>query len=134
MNKLVAIDTSVVIATITSEVQRSFLTRMTQGAELIASISLAAEVGNAFSAMFRRGRISLEASLTALRAYERIPIRVLPLDLEHALELSDELGIYAYDAYVISCALKSRASLLTLDGGQREAARRVGTKILEISA
>ena len=132
MSDLVAIDTSVVIATITSESERFSLVRWTQGTELVAPVSLAAEVGNAFSAMFRRGRITLEASLVALRAYQRIPIRILPLELEHALALSNELGIYAYDAYVISCALKSRAPLLTLDSGQREAARRAGARILEV--
>lgn len=130
----IVIDTSVVIAVVTGEAHRPALIRLTLGAELLAPASLPAEVGNAFSAMFRRGRISLAEAHAAVRAFEEIPLRLLPVKLEAALELAHDLAIYAYDAYAIACALSQGAPLLTLDDPQRAAAVRAGTAVLEISS
>ncbi|BAP88397.1 PilT protein domain protein [Burkholderiales bacterium GJ-E10] len=43
--------------------------------------------------------------------------RFVSVDLKQAVELSAELGIYAYDAYVIACAMNQRSPILTLDRG-----------------
>jgi predicted nucleic acid-binding protein len=59
---------------------------------------------------------------------------LIEIDLDRSLEISAKLGIYAYDAYAIACGLQHRAALLTLDGGQREAARRAGADVLEVVA
>jgi hypothetical protein len=40
-----------------------------------------------------------------------------------AVELSARLNLYAYDAYVIACAMNQRAPILTLDRGLVERAR-----------
>jgi predicted nucleic acid-binding protein len=53
--------------------------------------------------------------------------------LGQALDLSHRLGIYAYDAYLIACGLQYRSPVLTLDGGLRDAARRVGIEVLEVA-
>ncbi len=129
----IVVDTSVIIATVTHESQRPALIQLTEGAELYAPTSLEAEVGNAFSAMFRRQRITLRAARMAVSAFHKIALRLTPLDLEHALDLSKQLGIYAYDAYFISCALQASAPLLTLDGRQRAAAKKVGARTLELN-
>jgi predicted nucleic acid-binding protein len=47
------------------------------------------------------------------------------------VELSGRLNIYAYDAYVLACAINQRAPLLTLDGGLRERARELKLDVLE---
>jgi predicted nucleic acid-binding protein len=128
----VVIDASAVIAVITNEAHKSALIRLTEGAELLSPSSLPSEVGNAFSAMFKRRRISLKEAKAAVAVYERIAIRLTTVDLARALELSHQLGIYAYDAYLIACSLQHRAALLTLDGGLREAARRAKAEVLEV--
>jgi predicted nucleic acid-binding protein len=128
----VVIDASAVIAVITQEEHRSALIRLTAGAELLSASSLPVELGNAFSAMFKRDRISLREAKAAVVAYQRIPIRLTAIDLRQALDLSHDLGIYAYDAYLIACGLQNRAALLTLDGGLRDAARRAGVEVLEV--
>lgn len=102
------------------------------GADLIAPASVHWEVGNAFSAMFKRSRISLEQAKHALVAYRQIPLRLVEVELERALELSSEHAIYAYDAYLIACAERQRCPLLTLDRGLRHAAGRAGTSVLEV--
>jgi predicted nucleic acid-binding protein len=50
-----------------------------------------------------------------------------------ALDLSHQLNIYAYDAYLIACSLQYRSPLLTVDGGLRDAARLVGVEVLEVA-
>ena len=132
--KPIVIDTSVVIAVVTGEGHRAALIRATRGLELLAPASLPAEVGNAFSAMCRRGRISLAEATAAVAAFEKIPLRLIALELETALSLAHDLAIYAYDAYAIGCALAQGAPLLTLDDGQRAAAVRAGSTVVELTS
>lgn len=134
MATTVVIDASAVIAVVTNEPHKPALIRLTEGVELLSPSSLPVEVGNAFSAMFKRRRISLSDAKAAVEAYKRIAIRLTTIDLEHALDLSHQLGIYAYDSYLIACSLQSRSPLLTLDGGLRDAARQVGVEVLEVAS
>jgi predicted nucleic acid-binding protein len=46
--------------------------------------------------------------------------------------LAAELNIYAYDAYVIACAVNHRAPILTLDSGLRARARELKLNVLEV--
>jgi predicted nucleic acid-binding protein len=131
MARSVVIDASAVIAVVTNEAHKPALIRLTEGVELLSPSSLPVELGNAFSAMFKRRRISLPEARAAVEAYKRIAIRLTAIDLGQALALSHQLGIYAYDAYLIACGLQYRSPLLTLDGGLRNAARLVGVEVLE---
>ena len=128
----IVIDTSAVIAVITNEQHKKKLITATKGADLIAPSSLHWEVGNAFSAMFKRQRITLDQAIAALEAYHQIPIRFSDVELSIALELASRLGVYAYDAYVIGCALKHNSSLISLDDSLLEAAGNAGVKAKEI--
>ncbi len=128
----IVVDTSAVIAVITNEQHKKKLITATKGADLIAPSSLHWEVGNAFSAMFKRQRITLDQAIAALEAYHQIPIRFSDVELSIALELASSLGVYAYDAYVIGCALKHNSSLISLDDGLLEAAENAGVKVKEI--
>jgi predicted nucleic acid-binding protein len=128
----IVIDTSAVLAVIANERHKEQLVSLTRGADLLAPSSLPWEIGNAFSAMFKRGRIALSQALQALSAYQRIPIRLCDVELERAIELSEELDIYAYDAYVIGCAQKHNCPLISLDEGLLDAARRTDVKALEV--
>lgn len=134
MASLIVLDASVVIAVVTHELHRATLLERTMGAELVSPVSLPIEVGNAFSAMFKRGRVTLEAAQAAIEAFQEIPVRLTGIDLERSLEISHRLGIYAYDAYLLDCSLQHRSPLLTLDGGLRAAARRLGVDAPEVSA
>lgn len=129
---IVTVDTSAVLAVAADEPSKPTLIEAVRGAELIAPSSLEAEVGNALSAMLKRRRIAIADARAVLASFQRIPIRIVELDLVRSLDLSNRLGIYAYDAYVIACALNSGTPLLSLDGGQREAARRVGVTLTDL--
>ena len=123
------IDTSIVLAVITNESHKPSILKVTKRADLIAPSSLHWEIGNAFSAMFKRSRVTLEQAILAITAYKRIPIRFSDIELEVALGLAESLNVCAYDAYVIGCALKHKSPILTLDGGLVDAAQRAGVKI-----
>ena len=125
----IVVDTSVVLAVITNEAHKSKIQKITKGADLIAPSSLHWEIGNAFSAMFKRRRVTLEQALAAIQAYRQIPIRFSEIELEYAIELAEKLDVYAYDAYVIGCALKHKAPMITLDSGLVEAAERSGVRV-----
>ncbi len=63
------VDTSVIIAVIANEPEKASLVTQTQGADLFAPRPIHWEIGNAFSAMLKRRRVTVEqAKATSLRA------------------------------------------------------------------
>ena len=127
------IDTSAIIATITDEPERQAIINHTVGAELVVPPSVHWEVGNAFSAMLRRNRISLAQAKQAIVSYHRITFHYIDVGLDQSLELSEQLNIYAYDAYVLACALNLRLPLLTLDRRLEAAAALLEVRTLEVN-
>jgi predicted nucleic acid-binding protein len=69
-----------------------------------------------------------------LAAYGAIPIRFLDVDLALAVEVAAEYGLYAYDSYLIVCALQQRSSLLTLDVELGRAASAAGVNLHSLRA
>lgn len=126
------VDTSVLIAVLVSEPERDRIVELTAGADLIAPGSVHWEVGNALAAMLKRKRITAEQAVAVLRAYDQIPIRFVDLDLPAALEVAAEYDLYAYDAYVIQCAVTNRCALISLDRGLLHAAKRAHVKTVEV--
>lgn len=90
------------------------------------------EIGNALSAMFKRRKIVLDQALQLLDAYAEIPIRIVDIDLKQAIELSSQHGIYAYDAYILACAVNQRVPILTLDQGLASRARTMKLEVPQI--
>lgn len=127
------IDTSVIIAVITNEKHKGELIALSKVADLIAPSSIHWEIGNAFSAMFKRERIRLEQAQAALASYKQIPIRFYDVSLTSALEIAHRLNLYACDAYVVACALKHRSPVVSLDNDLLDAARKAGADIVEVS-
>ena len=130
----IAIDTSAILAVIGEQPEKGDLVRLTRGATLVAPASLHWEVGNALSAMFKRKAIAIKEALQLLEAYAAIPIRTVEVSLKQAVQLSARWNVYAYDAYVLACAINQRAPLLTLDGGLRERARELKLDVMEINS
>ena len=126
------IDTSVIIAVIVNEPQRDTLIALTKGADLLAPPSVHWEVANAFSAMLKRNRITLAQALHATRLYRQIPIRFADVEFKDTLLIAAQFDIYAYDAYLIRCALKYNAPLISLDKSLLQAAQRAGSRIIEV--
>ncbi|HMM81451.1 MAG TPA: type II toxin-antitoxin system VapC family toxin [Pyrinomonadaceae bacterium] len=101
----IVVDTSVIIAVIANEPEKPLLIEKTRDFELIAPLSLRWEIGNAFSAMIKRGRITLAQAKTALGIFTSLSIQTVNVEMEKVLEIVDEQKVYAYDAYMKACAL-----------------------------
>jgi predicted nucleic acid-binding protein len=128
----IVIDTSVIIAVIANEPVKTALVELTTNADLMAPHPVHWEIGNALSAMLRRGRITIEQAIQAVRIYRQIPLRLVDVELEEALKIADALGIYAYDAYLIRCAVKYKSPLITLDRNLINAAKETGARVIEV--
>ncbi len=128
----VVVDASVLLATVMNEQDKPMLIDATTGMDLIAPLSVKWEIGNALSAMLKRERITLQQAERALAAYETIPVRYVDVELDESLLLAAQHNIYAYDAYLLRCAIKYRCSLLTLDRGLRYVAAQAAVQLLEV--
>jgi len=126
----ITIDTSAILAVCTNEPTKQQLIAQTTGARLIAPASIQWEIGNALSAMIKRERITKEQAQLCLRAYRKIPVRFVDIDIEDAIFIAARFKIYAYDAYLMACASQYNTPLLTLDGALKVHAAEFGIEIL----
>ncbi len=126
------VDASAIIAVIANEPEKEQLIEITKGADLLAPSSIHWEIGNAFSAMINRRRVSLEQALDAIEIYRQIPIRFTEVELEDTLAIVAEHGIYAYDAYLLRCAMKYQTALITLDRKLAQVAQEMKIEVVEV--
>jgi predicted nucleic acid-binding protein len=128
----ITIDTSILIAVVSNEASRDIAIEFTTGHTLVAPNSVHWEVGNALSAMIKRQRVTLAQANACVDAYLRIPIRMVSVDLKQSLALVRQLNMYAYDAYLLVCAMQLGTPLLTLDEPLKVAAAALGIEVMEI--
>ena len=125
----ITIDTSALLAVCTNEPSKPRLIELTQGHHLLAPASVHWEVGNALSAMLKRGRIVGTQARACILAYQQIPVTMIEIDLAAAVELAERFQMYAYDAYLLTCALAQRTPLLTLDRALMAAAKQLNIEV-----
>ena len=128
----VVIDTSALIAVIVGEPERRSIIEFTTGNTLIGPGSIPWEIGNAFSAMFKQNRLTLNEARKGLVIFDSIPFRYIKPDFVNALKISKKAKIYAYDAYFLDCAIRYKAPLLTLDGKLKATARNINVETMEV--
>lgn len=128
----IAVDTSVIIAVIADEPERLKIIELTKGSTVVAPPSVKWEVGNAFSAMMKKSRINLEQAINAIGIYEEISIEIVEISIKKAVELAGKYNAYAYDAYILQCAIEQNIPLLTLDKDLAEIAQKEGVNIIEV--
>lgn len=127
----IVVDTSALMAVIVAEPQRDRIIAATKGHTLIGPGSIIREVGNAFSSMLKQGRIRVETAQRAFERFSEIAIQYVEIDFQEALAVCGNANLYAYDAYLIDCARRHGAPLLTLDRGLGRAAEELGIHLLE---
>jgi predicted nucleic acid-binding protein len=128
------IDTSAVLAVVLNEPSRATLIEITRGAELLSPGSLPWEIGNACSALVKRGRLDEEKAASAIASFQKIPIQLVAVEIEEAVRVSSENGLYAYDAYMLVCARRHRTPLLTLDRALARVAVGMGLQVLGVES
>lgn len=128
----VVIDTSALIAVIVGEPERRRIIEFTTGNTLIGPGSIPWEIGNAFSAMFKQNRLTLDEAQKGIVIFDSISLRYIKPDFLNALKISKQTNMYAYDAYFLDCAIRHKAPLLTLDRTLMKAAKNLNIEIMEV--
>ena len=128
----IVIDTSALISVIVGEPEREKIVKVTSGNRLIGPGSISWEIGNAFSAMFKQNRLTLEEAEKGLAIFMSIPIQYIETDFVRSLQLSKQANIYAYDAYFLDCAIRHKAPILTLDRKLKASAQNLKVELLEV--
>jgi len=128
----IVIDTSTLIAVIVGEPERKKIIEITKGNTLIGPGSIPWEIGNAFSAMFKRNRLTIEEAQKGLLIFNGIPLRYIEPDFVKVLHLSKQTEMYAYDAYFLDCAIRHKAPLLTLDKKLIVSAQHLNVETMEV--
>ena len=128
----IVVDTSAVIAVVAGEAEKPRLIELTKDAIIVAPPSIDWEIGNAFSAMLKRGRIELDQAIEAIEVYQEIAIEIVEIDLKEAIRLAGKHKIYAYDAFIIQCAKEYDLPLISLDKNLIVTAKREGVNVIEV--
>ena len=128
----IVIDTSALIAVIVGEPERAKIISIGAGNSLIGPGSIPWEIGNAFSAMLKQDRLSLDNAKKGVEIFQSIPIRYVETNIANALRLSKEINMCAYDAYLLDCAIRYKSPLLTLDQKLKAAAQSIKIDTLEV--
>ena len=128
----IVIDTSAIIAVITDEPEKDAIIAATSGHTLIGPGSIPWEIGNAFSAMIKQRRIDVEDAQRGLEIFDSIPLQYVNVDMANVLSIAAQVNAYAYDAYLLDCALRHTAPLLTLDRTLRRAADELNINLVNL--
>jgi predicted nucleic acid-binding protein len=128
----VVADTNIFLAVALNEPERERIIELTAEVSIVAPSILPYEIGNALSAMAKRGKLTDSEALRAWKSVERVPVRLAPVDVEDSLRIALEHGIHAYDAYLLQCAKGLASPLLTLDGRMKQVAGGMGIRVMEI--
>ena len=128
--KIVA-DANVLLAVVLGEPERDWAIRVTREGTAFAPKSLPFEIGNALTSLVKRKRLSPDGMIAAWTAASSYQVALVEIDMNSALRLAAAQNVYAYDAYVLQCALERRARLLTLDRRMVSVGRAIGLDVLE---
>ena len=128
----IVIDTSAILAVLLDEPEKEAVVEKTVGSILTAPASLRWEVGNAATAGVKRRRLTPARARQMMTDFETVTIRAFAIDIKSAVDLGLELGLYAYDAYILEAARASGYPLLALDGPIRRNARKLGLSLVEL--
>ncbi len=128
----VVIDTSALIEVIVGGPGRNRIVKFTKGNTLIGPGFIPWKIGNAFSAMFKQNRLTLEEAKKGLVIFDSIPFRYIKTDFVDALKISKQANVYAYDAYFLDCAIRHKAPLLTLDRKLKAAAKNLHVETMGV--
>jgi predicted nucleic acid-binding protein len=128
----IVIDTSAILAVLLDEPEKQAVVKATMGSAVCSPASLRWEVGNAATAGVKRRRLTPERGRQLITDFEQVTIRELAIDISRAVDLGLELGIYAYDAYILEAAQSSGFPLLALDGPIRRNAKTIGLSLVDL--
>lgn len=93
----IVVDASVVMAVVLNAPEKAGIISATKSGILLSPGCLTWEVGNAFSAMLKRNRLTLEEVEAGLASFEVIPIEESGVDLKSAIRLCEKNSTSPFD-------------------------------------
>jgi predicted nucleic acid-binding protein len=124
-------DASAFLAIVLNESDREWVIEKTRGASIVAPEILPYEIGNALTAILKRGRLNTQEILQAYDIARQISVMLIPVEIAEALKIAARFNLYAYDAYYLQCCIEKRLPLISLDGRMREVAGNLKIKVVE---
>ena len=128
--KIIA-DTNTFLAVALNEPEKDLIIGLTGSCDLVSPEVLPFEIGNALTAMLKKGSLQTDEVASSWEIVQHIPVDLRGVNMKSALKIATEFNIYAYDAYFLECADNFRSPLLTLDHGMKRIAKEMGITILE---
>jgi predicted nucleic acid-binding protein len=111
----ILLDASAIMAIILNEPNKDIVIKLTKGSTLLSPEIISYEIGNALISLYKRRKLQEAEIMEAYNGFKKIPLRLLGVDVEKALEISCKYNIYAYDAYYLEAAKRLRLPLITFD-------------------
>ena len=128
--KIIA-DTNTFIAVALNEPEKSNIIQLTEGCDLAAPDVLPFEIGNALTAMMKKGTLQTDQLQESWDIIQQIPVELRRIDIKSALNVAVKFNIYAYGAYFLECAGSLKCPIITLDQGMQTIARNMGILVVE---
>ena len=128
--KIIA-DTNTFLAVALNEPEKNDIIRLSEGCDLTAPDVLPFEIGNALTAMMKKGTLETDEIIASWDIIQKIPVELRRVNIKSALEIAARFNIYAYDAYFLECAVSLKSPLISLDRGMKRIAQEVGILVLE---
>jgi predicted nucleic acid-binding protein len=118
----IAVDASIYLAVVLNEPEKQAIIERTKGVQLVSPEVLPYEIGNALTAMFKRGRLNEEQIIKSFEIFNTIPLFLTPVNIASALNIACRFNVYAYDTYYLELAKRLKIPLLTLDNQMKNIA------------
>jgi predicted nucleic acid-binding protein len=124
-------DASVFLSVALNEADREWVIEKTKASSIVAPEVLPYEIGNALIAVKKRGRLNDCEIMQALEISQKIPVRLVPVNIHDAMKIAIRFNMYAYDAYYVQCCIESKSPLISLDDRMCAVAATLGIKVVE---
>ena len=127
----ILLDASAIIAVIADEPEAQVVINCTQNATIVSPGIISCEIANALTRMMRKNIITTEKKMIDLiKSFKLIPMKIINIDLEKALEIAWQYKIYAYDAFYLEVAKRLQLPLVSFDGNMRKIGKELGLNVL----
>ena len=127
----ILLDASAFMAVLINEPEKGQIIHLTKNCTLLAPSMLPYEIGNALTRLKKRKILNSQEVITVFNDFRLIPLRLLDIELENALQIACRYDLYAYDAFYLEIASRLNLQLLTLDNLMKKVAIDLKVKLLE---
>jgi len=92
---------------------------------------ISCEIANALTRMMRKGIITTKDQMIELiQNFGKIPLKMVEIDLEKALEIAWKYKIYAFDAFYLETAKRLGFPIISFDSGMIKIAKELNLTVL----